>query len=49
MNTRNSDIMLWPDGVWCFSEELDEMLTYKSDDYRIIEEDTLEWDKLVSE
>lgn len=29
------EVVLWPDGVWCFPEELPEY-AHKSDDYRIL-------------
>lgn len=30
----SQDIMLWPDGTWCFREELGDMV-HMSDDYEI--------------
>jgi hypothetical protein len=35
------NIYLWPDGVWCYSEELEELLRFKSDDYEVITDDEL--------
>jgi hypothetical protein len=30
------DICLWPDGEWCYVEELEPDFQHKSDDFRII-------------
>lgn len=38
-----SDIHLWPDGTWCYTDELEDF-TWMSDDYQIIREDTPEWE-----
>ena len=35
------DIMVWPDDVWCYRDELDSF-THKSDDYRVLEDGTSE-------
>ena len=40
------DLILWPDGVWCFRGNLHEY-THKSDDYRVIPVDTDEWDTFL--
>lgn len=29
-------IYQWPDGTWCYEEDLEEYLTWMSDDYEII-------------
>lgn len=29
------EVYVWPDGVWCEKEELEEYLTYKSDDFMV--------------
>jgi len=34
-----ANVVIWPDDVWCFVEDLDEYLTHKSDDYIIKEVD----------
>lgn len=39
---NDCDVMLWPDGTWCFRHELPEF-GHMSDDYRVIIEDTAEW------
>jgi len=30
-------IAVWPDGAWCYMDELDAYLTWRSDDFVIIE------------
>ena len=30
------DVILWPDGVWCYRHEMTDY-TYKSDDYVVLE------------
>lgn len=35
---ENEDICLWPDGTWCYGEDLDEY-TWMSDDYEVIKFD----------
>jgi hypothetical protein len=40
------DIAEWPDGTWCFHEQLHEM-THMSDDYETIRQGTARWNKLV--
>ncbi len=32
---ENEDICLWPDGTWCYGEELEEY-TWMSDDFEVI-------------
>lgn len=34
---------IWPDGVWCTEDELEEMLRHKSDDYMTVQ--VTEWDE----
>lgn len=41
-----NDICRWPDGTWCYREELHEY-THKSDDYEIIAVENPEWDIIV--
>jgi hypothetical protein len=41
------DICLWPDGTWCFVEDLPEF-GFMSDDYRVIEFGCAEHDELTS-
>jgi hypothetical protein len=37
------DICLWPDGYWCFWEEI-ESYNWKSDDYEILEVGSRKWE-----
>ena len=30
------EICLWPDGSWCYPDELEEFLSFKSDDYEVV-------------
>jgi hypothetical protein len=44
--TSRDDIIEWPDGVWYFREEADEIgypFLYRSDDIRVIPADTAPW------
>lgn len=41
----HEDIILWPDGVWCYRYELEDM-SHKSDDYQIIEYGTEEHERI---
>ena len=36
------DVILWPDYDWCYRYELPEM-QHKSDDYRVLPANSLEW------
>lgn len=40
------DILEWPDGEWCYRDEL-VGFSHKSDDYRVISVDTDEWHTFV--
>lgn len=42
------DIILWPDGSWCFRYELPEM-NHKSDDFEVITEDNPQYELLSQE
>lgn len=42
------DVIMWPDGMWCFRDELPGF-SHKSDDYRVISVDDDEWDVFVDE
>ena len=42
------DVFLWPDGVWCHREEVDDY-SHKSEDYQILYFGTEEWYKIVSD
>lgn len=41
------DVFLWPDGSWCYREEVEEY-SHKSDDYKVLYFGTDEWYKVVS-
>jgi hypothetical protein len=36
------DIMVWPDGTWCYREDLRDM-THMSDDYTVLIFDSADW------
>lgn len=38
------DVILWPDGTWCYGDEIWEM-GFMSDDYRVLRFGTLEYIK----
>ena len=42
------DIILWPDGTWCYRHELTEY-GYMSDDYIVIEYGTARWSSFLKE
>ena len=42
MNTSET-VYLWPCGTFCYEEELEELLTFMSDDYRALGFDQLPW------
>ena len=42
---NQGDIILWPNNDWCYRFEL-EVMTHKSDDYRIVPVNTDEWDEI---
>lgn len=41
------DLVMWPDGTWCWRSELQEM-GYMGDDFRVVHIDTLEWLDFIS-
>lgn len=43
----NEDLIVWPDDVMCFGEELEEMLQGRSDDFRVVPAFTDEWYELT--
>lgn len=43
------DIALWPNGDWCWGNDLDEYLTFHSDDYEIIVVGTTKWVELTND
>ena len=36
VQNETEPVYLWPDGTWCFQDELETLLTYMSDDYEVI-------------
>tara|TARA_B110000211_G_scaffold173288_1_gene195750 strand:- start:2368 stop:2526 length:159 start_codon:yes stop_codon:yes gene_type:complete len=30
------EVCLWPDGSWCYPDELEEFLSFKSDDFEVL-------------
>jgi len=41
------NILIWPDGFWCFREELNPDFL-RDDNYRVIEHNTEEWVRILS-
>lgn len=41
------DIMLWPDGEWCYRYELSEFMKERSDDFRVIYLGSKEWCAII--
>lgn len=37
------DILVWPDGEWCYREELEDMGRSRSDDYVALPDGSVEW------
>lgn len=44
----SDDILVWPDGTWCFRQFLHEY-AYMSDDFRVIPDGTHEWDEFIGD
>lgn len=42
------DIYVWCDGTWCYGDDLEEYLSFMSDDYRLIECGTEEYADFMS-
>lgn len=45
---RPDDIILWPDGAWCYREWLEEY-TWMSDDYQVLPVGSPEWHDFTKE
>lgn len=43
----DDDVMLWPDGEWCYRFELCEM-SHKSDDYQVLAFESGNWNDFMS-
>lgn len=41
-NTHPEDICVWPDGTWCFLEDIEDY-TWMSDDFSVLKVDSEEW------
>ena len=41
-----NDVCRWPDGTWCYREDLDEY-RYMSDDYEVVAHESPEWELIV--
>ena len=48
MHTTLSDILLWPNGVWCYREDSHEY-SHMSDDYQVLKTETQAWCAFLSE
>lgn len=42
----HEDVIMWPDNVWCYRYELEEM-AHKSDDYQVIKFGTKEHERVA--
>lgn len=47
MTIDEDDVILWPDGDWCFRYELSGM-NHKSDDYETLEYDGEDWNNFFA-
>lgn len=45
---KTDDVLVWPDGTWCYRHELHEM-SHMSDDYLTLLEDSPEWESFIRE
>lgn len=48
MTPSPDDILLWPDGEWCFRGYLHQY-GHKSDDYEVIQAESFRWNALLEE
>lgn len=46
--TDLEDILLWPDGVWCYRYELKD-ITHKSNDYEVLYFDSEKYDDFINQ
>ena len=44
---NGDDICYWPDGTWCFADDLEDYLAMMSDDYRVLVEGTPKWLEII--
>jgi hypothetical protein len=47
MTKCSEDLILWPCGTTCYREELEQMLSFMSDDFEVIPFDTPRWHELA--
>lgn len=45
---NSDDVLIWPDGCWCFRSELSEF-GYRGDDFRVVPVGTSEWHELIED
>jgi hypothetical protein len=45
--TSLEDVILWPCGTWCLREDLEDYLTFKSDDFEVIAFGTARWSEII--
>jgi hypothetical protein len=45
---HHEDVILWPDGDWCYRSELEEY-AHKADDCEVLKADTPEWRSFLVE
>lgn len=43
------DIMLWPDGTWCYREDLEDYLSFLSDDFEVVPFGTPRWEQVTGD
>lgn len=46
---KSDDICIWADDSWCYGEELEEMLSWKSDDFLVLKFGTKDYCKFLEE
>lgn len=46
---RSEDICYWDEHTWCYGHELEEMLSFMSDDFQVIKEDSKEYLEFLRE
>lgn len=47
MKPSCDDVMVWPDGTWCYRDDGADM-RHHSDDYYVIPADTPEWERFIN-
>lgn len=43
------DVHVWPCGTWCYTDELEGMLTFMSDDFRTLDADSDECQQFLAD